>query len=69
MRLEIHIQCGNAAFCEDDDTGDDSQAAGAECQRILRQLGATLASDGLNVGDTHRLYDVNGNKVGVATVL
>lgn len=35
MRIEIHIKCDNAAFHEDDDTGDNSQAAGAECNRIL----------------------------------
>ena len=64
MTIRIEIQCDNAAFHEDDDTGDNEAAAGAEVARILRELAGHLA-DGVH---ERRVFDFNGNRVGSATV-
>jgi hypothetical protein len=58
MKLKITIEMDNAAF---------EDAPATEAARILRGL-ANDIEDGVIVGDNYRLGDINGNKVGAATV-
>lgn len=61
MKYTLEIDCGNAAF------GDDLGVAGSEAARILRNLADDL--DRAGIGETTRQpYDINGNRVGKATV-
>lgn len=60
MRLTITIDCENEAFGENDCDRSD------ECSRILDQLAARLESKGFDDFPLP-LFDVNGNRVGVAT--
>lgn len=61
MKLVIEIELGNAAF---------EDAPGVECARILRELSDTLEHWGpeFSPRQCETLRDVNGNKVGRATV-
>lgn len=60
MTLTIKINMSNAAFSDDP----------AETKRILAQAGGWIESeaDALEPGDCKRLYDSNGNHVGVAMI-
>jgi len=59
-RLSVTIVTGNAAF---------ENMEGYECARILRELADRLMqSDDLSTVEEHRLYDLNGNKVGTVKV-
>jgi hypothetical protein len=59
MKLKIDINMDNAAF-EDN--------AGSECARILRKLADELEDTNAEEGVLGPLFDVNGNKVGKATL-
>ena len=54
MKLTIEINCNNAAFADD---------AAGECARILNHLAGQLGNP-LGIYDGHRLFDINGNRVG-----
>jgi hypothetical protein len=58
MKFTLTIDCGNAAFEDSNDVG--------EVARILRKLANKLEGMGAASDGEHRLYDINGNKVGVA---
>lgn len=59
MELKIAMCCDNAAF--------EGQNGGSEAARILRRLAAEMDGDALEDGE-RTLRDINGNKVGLATV-
>lgn len=59
MKLEIEIQMDNAAF-EDN--------SGSEAARILRKLADRIDGESCTHGDVTPLIDLNGNRVGKATV-
>ena len=60
MKLRIEIRMDSAAF---------APCNGAECARILRGLATTIEGDDLDASDRlPGLLDVNGNRVGSATV-
>ena len=65
MKFLLEINCDNAAFLNDDYG---TPANGQELARILRDLADTVE----NLDDVSDfggfLYDVNGNRVGKATV-
>lgn len=60
-RIEIVIQCGNAAF------GDGEQWRN-EVARILRSAAIDLQHDGKGPGEAANLRDVNGNLVGKVVI-
>lgn len=65
MQFQLTIDCDNAAFLNDDYN---APANGQELARILRDLADKVESFD-DVSDFERvLYDVNGNRVGKATV-
>lgn len=62
MNFSLTIDCGNAAFDE---------TPASEVARILRELAHRLEQDGVlssEHGNAFRLFDSNGNRVGLATV-
>ena len=63
MKFTLTIKCENAAFHEDDNTGDSMAARGAEVARILRHV-AEQVTDGITFDDYRLVFDVNGNAVG-----
>lgn len=65
MKLSIQINCGNAAFCADDE--DDEQAnAEARAYEVARILSEAFDRGQfvMAAGDEVPLHDVNGNRVG-----
>ena len=58
--LTVEIEMENAAF-------EDEYAAASELARILRDL-ARKAENGALWKNTTRVYDINGNYIGSATV-
>lgn len=56
--LTIHINMSNVAF--------DSVDSGAECAHILRELADKIEDTNLHEKHSFILFDVNGNKAGVA---
>ena len=59
QQITITIDTGNAAF--------EDGAGGSEVARILRTLADRYENDGL-WDQTHTLRDINGNRVGKATI-
>lgn len=59
MKLTIEINMDNAAF---------EDCSGTECARILRKLALRIEGDNCRPGDVTPCMDINGNKVGNATV-
>lgn len=60
MRFKVVIDTNNAAFSPD---------AGAEVSRILRDLVADRVwFNGIQPGETFRVFDINGNPCGRVTV-
>lgn len=59
MTFTITVDVDNDAFTED---------AAYETVRILRTVIDRLMRNGLRPGDTHPLFDHNGNRVGDATL-
>ena len=60
MKLTIEITMDNAAF------GEDGESRAWEVRRILGRVNGLL--DNLDAGYERSLFDVNGNRVGKATV-
>ena len=58
--FELTIKTDNAAFRDDDDTGDNADATRSEVARILRETARRI----LNGTTDGALRDANGNKVG-----
>lgn len=58
MKFVLEITCDNAAFCDDDGDPD----PGFEVATILRSAAKAVE----NGAESVRLYDTNGNRVGVA---
>lgn len=59
MKVNITIDCGNAAF--DFDNG----GPAPEVARILKRLAARIEDESIDLPDQEiPLYDINGNKVG-----
>jgi hypothetical protein len=59
MKFEVQIATDNAAF---------EEGCGYEVARILRELADRVEESELRNGDLLRLRDVNGNRVGYATL-
>lgn len=62
MRIDITITCNNAAF------GDESDNAGPEVARILRELADRAECDQTLNDMPNSLRDINGNKVGTVGI-
>jgi hypothetical protein len=62
MKAIIEISCDNAAFKDEGDGSDDDAYRDCELARILRTAADHLS--GGTAGDSLKLYDINGNKVG-----
>ena len=62
MKIKLTIDSSNAAF-DDDGNGGYSEAA-----RILRWLAAQIVHDGPGEPRGYVLRDINGNRVGTASV-
>jgi len=59
MELKINIRMNNSAFIDGN---------GEEVSRILDKLSKQVHYESLVVGDYFKLYDINGNVVGIAEV-
>jgi hypothetical protein len=59
MNLSISISMDNAAF---------EDGSGGEVARILREFATKIDSAELHDGDTWKLMDINGNRVGRVVV-
>jgi len=69
MTLTITLQMDNAAFRDDDQPDECNHVRVDEVVRILNKLAKTIEACGLIVDDEDwPLIDINGNKVGRATV-
>ena len=63
MKINIEIECDNAAF------GETNYEIGEELRRILDDLGQRLSENGPpEPGDPLILRDINGNHVGKAYI-
>lgn len=60
MKFKLEIKCDNAAF--------DGEHRALEIARILEDAASKVECDGANVGDSWKLFDINGNRVGEAKV-
>lgn len=64
MKLKIEIDCGNAAF--------EGNNCGSEVARILTKFANRIEGTEdylmISTGDKMKLFDVNGNAVGLVTV-
>ena len=59
MKLKIEITMDNAAF---------EPCNGSEVARLLEKIAARWRDENLGAGETIRLLDLNGNRVGEAKV-
>lgn len=61
MKLKLEIKMDNAAF------GETPEERGIELDCIIGGLAKRMREQGVNAGDSWRLMDTNGNRVGEAT--
>ena len=64
MKFTLTIDCDNAAF----DPEADGVYPGTETARILRDVAGSLEGDGFEPGTSWPLFDINGARVGAASV-
>lgn len=65
VTFKLEINCDNAAF--QSEAGDD-WATGHEIMRILDRLAREICDSCPSAGDEFALVDINGNRVGTATL-
>ena len=65
MTFTLTIKCDNAAFTGVDAEGQENLYPGPELARILEKL-ASQVENAEPTGDSWRILDFNGNKVGEA---